>query len=79
MPDSIYLKYVRKFIHQLIHQMISLREKELLLAILLLEDLQEDILTELVWVAVKYLLDSAESHGLDEQSELENLTNHDYL
>ena len=59
--------------------MISLREKELLLAVLLLEDLQEDIFTKLIWVAVKYLLDSAESHRLEEQPELENLTNHDYL
>ena len=59
--------------------MISLRKKELLLAVLLLEDLQEDIFTKLIWVAVKYLLDSAESHRLEEQSELENLTNHDYL
>ena len=59
--------------------MISLRKKELLLAVLLLEDLQEDIFTKLIWVAVKDLLDSAESHRLEEQSEFENLTNHDYL
>ena len=59
--------------------MISFREKELLSAILLLEDLQEDVFAKLIRVAVKYLLDPADSHRLQEQSKLENLTNHDYL